>query len=183
MSRLLVAWVCYGERMYVLPDPDELDPAKLSLCDECAKDEHLKLFIGANVGGGALCGVCLNQRTAGQTCRLDKKGDLTNLLKALVRFHFDESDYNPHWGGEDNPYDLLYRQNPIVHHETTLFNTRSDEHSWAFYEDLFGAEPYPEPTKGVSVYAGFDDDGGRMLHRAISRGENWAFWELRVDFH
>lgn len=165
--------------MYDMPDLDELDPATLSLCKSCAKDRTLKEFIAANTGGDAYCGVCLSPYTRDETCKLERRGDLTNLLKALVRFHFDESDYNPHWGGEHSPADLLYVENPIVHHETTLFSWREKDWSSILFEDLFGSEPYPDPKTGVSVYAGFDDGGGRMFSRSISRGENWSFWSFR----
>lgn len=165
--------------MYEMPDLDELDPANLSLCTTCAKDRTLKEFIAANTGGDALCGVCLSPDTRDETCKLERRGDLINLVRSLVRFHFDESDYNPHWGGEGSPADLLYRENPIVHHQTTLFNSRDSEWSSIFFEDLFGTEPYPDPKSGVSVYAGFDAEGSRMVSRAISRGENWPFWSIR----
>jgi len=102
-----------ASRMYDMPDLDELDPATLSLCKSCAKDRTLKEFIAANTGGDAYCGVCLSPYTRDETCKLERRGDLTNLLKALVRFHFDESDYNPHWGGENSPADLLHVENPI----------------------------------------------------------------------
>lgn len=163
--------------MYKIPDEDDLDPSTLSLCSDCAKDESLKRFVTEHKGGVALCGICLSPYSTDRTCVLERKTDLANLMKALMRFHFDESDYNPHWGGEDDPGNLLYRDNPILHHETTLFHSRSKAWSWLLLEDLFG-EPYPDPATGISIYAGFYD-GIRMLHRAISRGENMMFGELR----
>lgn len=162
-----------------LPDPDDLDPDMLTLCEDCAKDEFLKRFVTRNAGTDGLCGICLSTHGISPVCALEHKADLTNLIKALVRFHFDEADYNPHVGGEDHPYSLLYRENPILEHETTLFCYRDQDRSYVFLEDLFDAEPYPEVDKGVSVYAGFDEDGGRHIQRAISRGENATFWHLR----
>ncbi|HEX8223263.1 MAG TPA: RES family NAD+ phosphorylase [Allosphingosinicella sp.] len=164
---------------YDIPNPDDLDPATLSLCVGCAKEPNLKRFVKANVGGGAFCGICLAPHVTDQTCSLERKGDLTNLVKSLIRFHYDESDYNPHWGGEYHPYTLLYGDNPILEHESNLFYSRSRDWSWVFLEDLFDREPYPDPTTGVSIYAGFDGEGSRMLHRAIRRGENWTFMNLR----
>jgi len=164
---------------YDIPNSDNLNPSTLSLCSDCAKDQSLKHFVIDHRGGNALCGICLSPQSVDHTCALERKDDLTNLVKALLRFYFDESDYNPHWGGEDHPYMLLCRDNPIVHHEKTLFHNRSADWSGAFLEDLLNATPYPDPEKGISIYAGFDGEGGRMLHQAISRGQSTAYSSLR----
>ena len=155
--------------MYEMPDLDELDPATLSLCRTCAKDKTLKEFIAANAGGDTYCGVCLSPHTKDETCKLERKGDLTNLLKSLVRFHFDESDYNPHWGGENSPANLLYGENPIVHHTRpcSIGETRSGQHLF----EIFSIAAVSVPRPVCRSNAGFDDEGANASSVDFARRE------------
>lgn len=96
-----------------------------------------------------------------------------------MRFHYDESAYNPHWGG-DNAEKLLYAENPIVEHQNDIFRQRSKDRSFTLLEDLFGDEPYPPPDQGISIYAGFDE-GVRLLHHAIHHGSSSLLAAMRRD--
>lgn len=164
--------------MYSSPNIDEIDLDLLSMCADCAKHPQLKAFINENLEHG-LCGICLSEHTVNRTCRLDRKRDLANLIKALIRFYWDEVDYNHHVGGVFSVQQLLQVENPIVHHENHLFSSRSAEQSDDFFADLLGSEPYPDPASGISIYGGHTADGVRTLVGRISRADDARFSRLR----
>ncbi|PVM93684.1 RES family NAD+ phosphorylase [Caulobacter endophyticus] len=96
----------------------------------------------------------------------------------MVRFYFDEFEYNHHWGADDSVEDLLTRPNPILETVNTLFNTRmSRDRGRELLYWLFSDNPYPEP--GISVYAGFDADGGRHSARSIQQTSHPALSRFR----
>jgi hypothetical protein len=86
------------------------------------------------------------------------------LVRALIRFYWDEAVYNSHWGG-DAVLDLFKDDaNPVV--RPPVADTYQDEFDWILQEP-----PYPDRDKGISLYAGFDDQGQRLINFAISRTE------------
>ena len=154
------------------------DLNKMTLCLDCAKHPSLKRFVDRYGVEGPVCGICQEVNYPYRACAADRKDDLVNLTKALVRFYFDEHEYNPHWGGDDGPSFLLTATNPILEDQSTAHRTRSREQSADFLYDLFSALPYPNPEEGLSIYAGHDD-GIRNISFSLKDNESWKLRSLR----
>ncbi len=137
--------------------PDE--PEILSLCITCAKHSALKSFVKRCGEKGHECGIC--HRTDKLASPPSAHAVLSSLVRALVRFYYDEWVYNGHWGGNEEPEALLCHENAIVEHASAPGFTRKPEDSEAFLMTLFDP-PYPDYDKGIAVYAGHDDEIGRL---------------------
>lgn len=163
------------------PPWDDDDPPfeKLSLCVDCCKHPALKRFVEDNAEEGLACASCVPIAGYARACSIRRRPVLMNLLAGLVRFYFDEFEYNSHWGAEDSVEDLLTQPNPILETENSLFNSRIPrDRSRELLYWLFSDNPYPEP--GISVYAGFDADGGRHLARSIQQTRHPSLERLRA---
>jgi RES domain len=139
----------------------------LSICLDCAKHPSLKRYIDMHGTVGPVCGVCHFREHPYRCCDLGHKTSLINVLKALIRLHYNEFDYNRHWGADLEPEELLSQENPILEHTPTADRTRSPEQSEGFLRDLFSQLPYPDPADGLSLYAGHDEHIGRMLQLSL----------------
>ena len=148
--------------------PDDVLPSDfeaISLCSVCAKHPSLKQFVLEHGATGYECGICHRRD---QIASLPAEhGPLSSLVRALVRYFFDEWSYNPHWGGEMEPASLLCKKNDIVEHVAAHGFPRSAETSEGFLIELFHP-PYPDYDKGIAVYAGHDDNGRRPPLDALS---------------
>jgi hypothetical protein len=112
------------------------------------------------------------QGTIGNTCGICRRSDqlssphsaysaLSGLVRALVRFHYDEWTYNTHWGGNGPPESLLCDPNPIVENADTSGFTRRPEDIEEFVSLLFDP-PHPDYDKGIALFAGHDERLGRL---------------------
>ena len=139
------------------PPPEITAP---SICVFCAKHPSLKKFVQANGAKGYRCGICdRTDQIASDPAKFDA---LCGLIRSLVRFYYDESAYNPHWGGYYGAEHLLREPNEIVEHEAAPGFPRSDEASEELRVSLFDI-PYPDYDKGVCLYAGHHPQYGRLL--------------------
>ena len=86
-----------------------------SICVECAKHPSLKKFVLKHGAIGHECGTCHRRDLIASAPA--KYEALSSLVRALVRFRYEEWSYNRHWGGGDGPVPLLCDENPIVEHE------------------------------------------------------------------
>ena len=141
----------------------------VSLCVDCARHTSLKRIIEAdNVTG--LCAFC--GRADARVRNPENIEPMIMLLRALIRFYWDEFEYNGHWGG-DAVLDLFADDaNPIV--KPAVTDAYHDE-----FDYLLQEPPYPPAADGVAIYAGFDDGGGRMINFAISRTDPRPFREVQ----
>lgn len=170
---------CLRESKTVFLEFEDFKPEEYSICRDCAKHPSIKRFIADHPMIGAPCGVCLRDPRVSiyevaDTSEFEK---LSNLIRALIRFYYDEYQYNPHWGGDETPSSLLQNENPILFHEyTEEFHRVADENE-SFFEWLFDP-PYPPYDEGVAVYAGFYD-GVRTLNWSLKQGISHKFREFR----
>lgn len=150
-----------GVKKHVVPKT----PARLpeteprSICIECAKHPSLKRFVKKHGAAGHECGIC--HRTDLIASAPAEYETLSSLIRALVRFYYDEWSYNPHWGGNEEPESMLCRENPIVEHAAAPGFPREAGESEGFLIGLFDP-PYPDYDKGVAVYAGHHKEIGRL---------------------
>jgi RES domain-containing protein len=146
---------------YVAPEtpapPPEAEP--LSICIECAKHPGLKNFVKKHGSIGYECGIC--HRSDLIASAPAKHEAISSLVRALVRFHYDELSYNRHFGGEQEPDSMLCDENPIVEHAAAPGFPRDAGESEGFLMGLFDP-PYPQYDKGIAVYAGYDKEGGQL---------------------
>ena len=161
-------------------DDDDPPLEKLSICAACCKHPVLKKFVKANEADGLACAVCIPVGGgATRACSVAMRPELMNLLAGLIRYYFDEFEYNGHWGADNSVEDLLTQQNPILEHENTLWNRRlSRDRARELLYHLFSENPYPEP--GISVYAGFDSHGTRHLARSIGHTVSYDLRTLQA---
>lgn len=138
---------------------DDWPPEPVSLCGECAKHPELKALVESDLADG-VCGVCGS--SAAMVFNPARFADVRNLIRALIRLHFNEEDYNPHWGGTSIDSILLDEENPIV--ETAKPVGYPDEF---IHRITWEGEIYPDRDKGIWLYAG-NDDIGRSLQFSIS---------------
>ncbi len=131
----------------------------VSICVMCAIHPSLKRFVRDHGAVGYECGIC--HRSDQIASSPADYGALSSLIRALIRFHYDEWTYNRHWGGNDEPESLLCRENDIVEHAPAPGFPRSAETSEEFLVGLFDP-PYPDYDKGISIYAGHHEKYGRL---------------------
>ena len=150
--------------------------ADFSLCADCAIEPSLKHFVRTRAHEGARCGICLLTSPEAIVCGIEHRTALANLVRALIRFHYDEMDYNSHFGGV-SPSEILGVVNPIVALPPAppSDSVRSDDVG-IFIEDLAAQLPPPHYDQGIWIYHQNENSG---LARAISRTESSTLKTLR----
>ena len=136
-----------------------------SLCVQCAKHPSLKGFIHTHSATDIECAICGLQGI--EVSAPNAFPGLVNLIRALIRFHYGEWEYNPHWGGEDIDT-ILLKENPIFEHAKSNGKILDQDRIETFLQEI-SWPPYPPPDKGISIYAGFEETIGRMVAPSISK--------------
>lgn len=152
--------------LYEAFDPENLDTGDVTLCADCAKHPSLKRFVELHAVEGPVCGVCQETEYPYGACAPERKRELTNLISALIRFYYNEHEYNHHWGGDYGPESLLVNPNPILEDSSSAARTRIPDRTHEFLYALLSAEPYPPVEEGISIYAGHND-GVRGMNFAL----------------
>lgn len=138
-------------------EPSDADA--LSICSDCAKHPKLKTFVLSHGAKGIECGIChRGDRIASAPAQTE---GLRSLIRALVRFFYDEWIYNGHWGGDKELESLLCEENEILQHASEPGFPRSAESSEAFLVGIFET-PYPAYDKGIALFAGHQPEYGRL---------------------
>ena len=133
-------------------------PKKVSLCLACAKHPELRALVESDSGEG-ICGICGGTNNVFNPQRFEA---VRNLVRALVRLHFDEQDYNDHWGGTSIDDVILVQENPII--ETAKPAVFPDE----FIDRItWEGDIYPKYDEGICLFAGHDEVAGRLLQFSI----------------
>jgi RES domain len=164
--------------LYAKFNCDEPDLDQMGLCEDCAKDRSLKQFVQQHSLEGPVCGVCRYINGPYKVSDPAYNPELTNLIKALIRFNYNEEDYNPHFGADHEPEELLAELNSIIETQRHLFRSRSPENIQDFLTNMLSGEPYPSFEEGIGLYAGFDD-GIRMHNFAVKNIESPILQNLR----
>jgi len=142
---------------------------KVSVCVDCARHPSLKRAIKARPVIG-ICAFCC--RTDAEVRDADDIKPMVMLIRALIRFYWDEVAYNPHWGG-GSVLDLFEDDANLVV-TPPVADTFQDDFDW-----VLGEQPYPDRDKGIAIYAGSDAHGTRLMEFAISKTEPYRVRELR----
>ena len=122
---------------------------ELYLCIDCAKDSKLKKYILLHEPKEHVCSFCqTNQKT---TLDIFDNPEFYNFLRALIRYHFWEDEYNRHFGGDDL-YTLTQRSNLILNHDRIIEN---------YLFEAINEYQYDDPNI-VELYYGHDEHGNRL---------------------
>jgi len=140
-------------------DNGDWRPETVSLCKACAKDSELKALVKSALTDG-VCGVCGSSTKVYDPARF---AQVRNLIRALIRMYFDELDYNPAEGGTSIGDILLDTPNPIV--EMARFGPHADAFIHRITQE---GGMYPDPDKGIRLYAGDELNPENLLNFAIS---------------
>ena len=154
---------------------DYPDWSTLSLCTDCVQHESLKNFIRLHAGAAERCGGCLRKSPDVMICDITQRPRLSYLLRALIRYYYDETDYNPHFGG-DSPQDILFGENPILALDKKLISIHPSWDVMDFVGDLVAELPHPKYSEGIWIY--HQNDG--CLASAISRSESPVLRDIRI---
>ena len=142
----------------------------VSVCIDCARHPSLKQIIEDDLIVG-ICAFCC--RTDAKVRNTETIEPMVMLIRSLIRFYWDEAVYNSHWGGDGVLELFCDAENPVV--EPFVAESYYDE-----FDYLLQEPPYPDWKMGVSIYAGFDADGLRMMNFAISRTTPMNLRKLRA---
>jgi RES domain-containing protein len=139
---------------------------EILICIECVKDTRLKHLIKKkNVIG--MCTCCGKRNTVINA----DSNSFTQMIKALIRYHYSEWEYNTHWGGNGHGA-LFYDDNNIFLNKLNFKN--SD-----IYDELINriecCEVYEDDDKGVSLFAGYYEGLQNTLLRSIK-----SDWEISI---
>lgn len=148
---------------------------QVSLCAACAKHPEVIALVASDIAQG-VCGVC-GSSDAG-VFNPERFDALRNLIRALIRLHFNEEEYNSHWGGTSVDDILLNEKNPIL-----AVATSPDYNDDFIHRITWEGDIYPDPDKGIWLYAGHDDRTGRHIQFSIPETINRELRdiELRLD--
>lgn len=131
---------------------------KTNICIDCVKEFHLKELIKNSLIIDN-CSFCNKKK---KICDYEED-QFYYLLKSLIRYYYNEWDYNDHWGGE-SLYKLL-QTDDIFFNKNNFTNPNDIDNLIDLVENF---EAYENYNEGISLYAGHDEDGHQnFLLRAL----------------
>ncbi|MBP1222337.1 RES family NAD+ phosphorylase [Flavobacterium sp. 1355] len=146
-----------------------IDEDELLLCIECAKDIRLKKLI-KRINKKGLCSCCENNEFIIDV----DSNEFIQIIKALIRYHYSEWDYNEHWGG--NGYGSLFYKSD------NIFLNKGNFKDEDVYDELINRieclEVYEDYDKGVSIFAGYDDGQQNPLLQSIKSDLDYSIKEI-----
>jgi RES domain-containing protein len=145
------------------------DDDEILLCTECAKDIRLKKLIqNFNIQG--VCACCGNTKYILDT----DTNEFRQMIKALIRYHYSEWDYNEHWGG------IGYGK--LFYEDDNIFFNKQNFKDNEVYDELINRiecfEVYEDYDKGVSIFAGHNELGQNPLLRSIKSNLDYSIIEI-----
>lgn len=139
------------------------------LCEKCVEDKELASFIVKKGKRIDACGICKSKNVRAVNC---ESHDLQSLFKALIRYYFNEWDYNDHWGGESIE--------SVVISSDLIFSDKAKQN----IDDLetailiLTAPVYEKYENGISLFAGYSEGLQNRLLEAIGQGNSWTLDSL-----
>jgi len=146
----------------------------LYLCQECVKDNRLKLYYTTTKIEKNKCSFC--DKVHERCKNIDDNDELINLITALIRYHYSEELYNRHWGGE--------HLNVLLEVENELLEVSPTEDFEEALDVLicFLGNNYMENGNNVDLYYGHDNEGTRGCYfYSIKESKNHFLQALEND--
>ncbi len=135
-----------------------IEDIEIMICTECVKEIRLKL-LGEKYGNNGICTCCGKSGHIVDT----NSNEFIQMIKALIRYHYSEWDYNPHWGGDD--YGTFF------YNDDNVFLNKLNFINQDIYDELVNRiecyEVYEDYEKGISLFAGYYEGEQNMLLRSI----------------
>lgn len=146
------------------------------ICSNCAIDPALRRFLQEHGKPRRMCKLCGESGGFSVSPRMKR---YQNLFKALIRLHYSEWEYNRHMGGTDSLEELFYQDNHIM--RWPMDALKLEPFLLEMLDDV-----YPDPDKGVSLFAGYDANGQltgvlRSLQSESSDYVPGFFWRLQRE--
>lgn len=134
-------------------------------CQDCIKDKDIRTYFANNpnvkISNCVICG-----KTKSCTSSSDK--NFIRMARSLIRYHYPEYEYNPHWGAESGPESLLRSENPIF----SIPEIQNEEFELFVEELMYGLDGEHE----ISLYAGNDEYGRDLFPRSL-KTEGTKIWK------
>lgn len=139
------------------------------LCEKCVVDKTISSFIIANGQQIQLCTVCGATNVYALSC---DEHDFQCLFKAVVRYNFNEWQYNTHWGGE--------RIETVLISSDAIFCKKAKEDALKIEGIIMSLTEnvYEDYDSGISLHAGYSDGLQNTLLESISEGGSSAITSL-----
>jgi len=138
------------------------------ICVKHIKDKSLKSLAKRNAFHHT-CDVCNNEDIAIDT----NDADIHTMLKAIVRYNFDEYEYNGHFGGEHSFLSMIF--------EMEVFDDLLKEDK--YFDELDGdfsvINVYDD--NGISIYAGYYNGQQNMLLQGIKKNPSRDILEIENE--
>lgn len=135
----------------------------MKICIEHILEENV-LELAVSKNEIAECCVCNNTNI----CIDSECPDLHNMLRAIIRYFYDEWRYNRHLGGDDTHSSIIQESNFIFKDEVFLNKERAAD----LDGDFWSIEPYFDDDIGVSLFAGYSDGMQNMPLESIINDED-----------
>lgn len=136
-----------------------------TVCINCVNDSDLKVFIEHKGTFIETCTICNSKNI--KAIEFQESGEFSQAVRSLVRFYYNEWDYNGHFGGE-HIEKIIFEEKLFFSDQFFANEDKADEIlATIFYEG------YYDPGKGVSLFYGHTEDGGYAgFYFAIQKARN-----------
>ena len=127
------------------------DYDNLWICHDCFTDQDLQKYVFSKGVQVPKCNLCEVNNVAIHT----KDSGLIRMVRALIRYHYPEYEYNHHWGGTYGPAAFLSSPNLIF--RVPKFKNEQERETFEFIID--------------TTIGGIDSDHEIPLHKKSLSGE------------
>jgi len=135
----------------------------------CHIKEKSLLSLALNMSISNVCSICNKTHIVIDT----NDPNIHTMIKSLIRYHYDEFEYNRHFGGDHNILSMIL--------ELDAFDDFTEEESFLLEldGDFSNIEVYDD--NGVSIHAGYYDGVPNVLLEAIKNTPSSDLLEIEKD--
>lgn len=150
------------------------DEEECFICIDCAKDYKLKKYILSQDFIQADCHFC--KKTNPVCLQILDNSEFMNFMRALIRFHYWEDEYNRHFGGDNIACLIGKKDNPIFNSDRFVIDGYCLDDLVCGIEDV----KYNDESK-VEIYYGHQDGFRCSFGKALKYNENAYINRLKKE--
>ena len=135
----------------------------MNICEKHVAEPSIKCYI-QSLGSNKDCSIC----GCSDKCVDTGSPEFHELLKAILRYNYDEVQYNSHFGGGSST-EFMLAEGFIFNKE--MFASLSDEQLMELDNDIYNIPVYD----GINIYAGYTDGQQNMLLTSIQNSRHKFF--------